>query len=90
MNCKRATCHFRKYVGQIYCDSLVHDQSALKYLVDMMGEVICSIMLITMLLCDVQDKIVLGSDYPFPLGEHHPGKLIDSILDWSIGLKVCK
>ena len=47
-------------------------------------------MFITVLLCDLQDKIVLGSDYPFPLGEHHPGKLIDSILDWSTGLKVCK
>lgn len=61
----------RKYVGQIYCDSLVHDESALKYLVNMMGE----------------DKIILGSDYPFPLGEHHPGKLIESILDWNTDLK---
>ena len=23
-----------------------------------------------------EDKVILGSDYPFPLGEHHPGKLI--------------
>jgi len=23
------------------------------------------------------DKICMGSDYPFPLGEHHPGKLIE-------------
>lgn len=30
----------RKYVGQVYCDSLVHDESALKYLVETMGEVI--------------------------------------------------
>ena len=37
----------------------------------------------------MQDKIILGSDYPFPLGEHHPGKLIESILDWSTDLKVC-
>jgi aminocarboxymuconate-semialdehyde decarboxylase len=21
----------------------------------------------------------MGSDYPFPLGEHHPGKLIESM-----------
>jgi len=21
----------------------------------------------------------MGSDYPFPLGEHHPGKLIDEM-----------
>jgi aminocarboxymuconate-semialdehyde decarboxylase len=23
------------------------------------------------------DKVCMGSDYPFPLGEHHPGKLIE-------------
>ena len=22
--------------------------------------------------------MILGSDYPFPLGEHHPGKLIET------------
>ena len=33
-------CVCRKYVGQVYCDSLVHDESALKYLVNTMGEVI--------------------------------------------------
>jgi len=32
--------------------------------------------------------IILGSDYPFPLGEHHPGKLIESITDWTDVLKV--
>jgi aminocarboxymuconate-semialdehyde decarboxylase len=25
------------------------------------------------------DHICMGSDYPFPLGEHHPGKLIESM-----------
>jgi aminocarboxymuconate-semialdehyde decarboxylase len=25
------------------------------------------------------DRIALGSDYPFPLGEHHPGKMIESM-----------
>lgn len=35
------------------------------------------------------DKVILGSDYPFPLGEHHPGKLIESILDWDQEDKVC-
>ena len=24
------------------------------------------------------DKICMGSDYPFPLGEQHPGKLIEN------------
>ncbi len=50
----------REYLGKFYLDSLVHDKTMLNYLVDLMGE----------------DKITLGSDYPFPLGEHKPGELI--------------
>ncbi|XP_072179512.1 2-amino-3-carboxymuconate-6-semialdehyde decarboxylase-like isoform X2 [Diadema setosum] len=61
----------RKYLGQIYTDSLVHDERALKYLVETIGE----------------DRVLLGSDYPFPLGEHHPGKLIDSVESFSSELK---
>ena len=30
----------------------------------------------------------MGSDYPFPLGEHFPGKLIESIEEWDVSLKV--
>jgi len=26
-----------------------------------------------------ENQIALGSDYPFPLGEHHPGKLIEDM-----------
>ena len=62
----------RKYLGKFYTDALVHDEDALKYLVSTMG----------------LDKVMLGSDYPFPLGEHHPGKLVDSILDWDQDTKV--
>jgi aminocarboxymuconate-semialdehyde decarboxylase len=53
----------RDYLGRFWIDSLVHDKKALEYLVDVMGE----------------DTICLGSDYPFPLGEHHPGKLIEKM-----------
>ena len=53
----------RDYIGKFWIDSLVHDPHAMKYIVDTMGE----------------DKICLGSDYPFPLGEHHPGKLIEEM-----------
>lgn len=60
----------KKYVGQLYADSLVHDSRALRLLVEVMGE----------------QNVILGSDYPFPLGEHHPGKLIDS-MEWSDELK---
>ena len=35
-----------------------------------------------------KNRVVLGSDYPFPLGEHHPGKLIESIEDWEWPRKV--
>ena len=51
----------RDFLSQIYFDSLVHDPLALKYLVDLMGP----------------NKIALGTDYPFPLGELSPGKLIE-------------
>ena len=50
----------RDYIGKFWIDSLVHDAKAMKYIIDVMGE----------------DKICLGSDYPFPLGEQVPGKLI--------------
>ncbi|HQY51857.1 MAG TPA: amidohydrolase family protein [Ignavibacteria bacterium] len=53
----------REYLGKFYLDSLVHDKAALKFLIDLVGD----------------EKIVLGSDYPFPLGEHHPGKMIESL-----------
>jgi aminocarboxymuconate-semialdehyde decarboxylase len=49
------------YLGKFYFDSLVHDKKALKYLVDLVGK----------------EKICLGTDYPFPLGEQEPGKLIE-------------
>lgn len=53
----------RASIGKFWVDSLVHDRNAMNFLIDTMGE----------------DHICLGSDYPFPLGEHAPGKLIDSM-----------
>jgi aminocarboxymuconate-semialdehyde decarboxylase len=53
----------REYLGRFYLDSLVHDEKALQYLIDLIGE----------------DMVVMGSDYPFPLGEHSPGKLIETM-----------
>lgn len=35
-----------------------------------------------------QNCVLLGSDYPFPLGEHHPGKLVESMDDLSPETKV--
>ena len=55
--------HPRDYLNRFYLDSLVHDAEALRYLVRLMGP----------------ERICLGSDYPFPLGEHCPGSLIESL-----------
>ncbi|KAF7241936.1 2-amino-3-carboxymuconate-6-semialdehyde decarboxylase [Varanus komodoensis] len=35
----------------------------------------------------IEDKVMLGTDYPFPLGEHEPGKLIESIKEYDDELK---
>jgi aminocarboxymuconate-semialdehyde decarboxylase len=52
----------REYLRRLTVDSLVHDAGTLRYLVDLLGA----------------DRIALGSDYPFPLGEARPGALIES------------
>lgn len=52
----------REYLGKFWLDSLVHDELMLEYLVKLIGA----------------EKIALGTDYPFPLGELEPGNLIES------------
>ena len=49
-----------KTPARFYVDSLVHDPDALRLLIKLFGS----------------ERVALGSDYPFPLGEAHPGKLI--------------
>ncbi|WP_442595995.1 amidohydrolase family protein [Parapusillimonas sp. JC17] len=49
------------YVKRFYVDSAVFDQGALRLLAEVMGS----------------DRIMLGSDYPFPLGEQSIGKLVN-------------
>jgi len=53
----------RNYLGKFWVDSLVHDPFMLQYIVSLLGK----------------EKVVLGSDYPFPLGEDVPGQLVESI-----------
>src|SRR5438270_11799696 len=59
----------RKYLAndarpaRFYVDSLVHDADALRMLIKLFGA----------------QRVALGSDYPFPLGEAKPGRLIDSM-----------
>jgi aminocarboxymuconate-semialdehyde decarboxylase len=51
------------YCGHFWVDSLVHSPLAMDYNIQLFGE----------------DKIVVGSDYPFPLGELSPGELVRSM-----------
>ena len=48
------------YARRFYVDSAVFDPVALRFLADVMGD----------------DRVMLGSDYPFPLGEEFVGELI--------------
>ena len=50
----------RTYLGKFFVDSLVQDARVLEYIVKLFGA----------------NRVALGSDYPFPLGENEPGKLI--------------
>jgi aminocarboxymuconate-semialdehyde decarboxylase len=52
-----------QYLDRIYLDTLVHDPAMLDYLVNLMGP----------------ERLALGTDYPFPLGELQPGQLIHSM-----------
>jgi aminocarboxymuconate-semialdehyde decarboxylase len=56
------------YLGRFYVDSLVHSPKVLKLIIETFGE----------------DKIALGTDYPFPLGEARPGELIESMAELSL------
>ena len=49
------------YLNRFYVDSAVFDQRTLQFLVEIMGV----------------ERVLLGSDYPFPLGEER-GRCVDS------------
>ncbi len=51
----------RHYLGKFWVDGITHDLPMLKYVLDMVGE----------------DKVTLGSDYPFPLGDLEIGRFIE-------------
>ena len=53
----------REYLDRLYFDSCVHDARALRYLLDVAGSA----------------HVMLGTDYPFPLGEQHPGSGIAAL-----------
>lgn len=53
----------REYFSQLFFDSCVHDNLALRFLIDTVGI----------------DRVMLGTDYPFPLGEQEPGSGINAL-----------
>lgn len=53
----------REYLGKFWIDSITHDEKYLRYCIDMIGS----------------EKICLGSDYPFPLGDLEIGKIIEEM-----------
>jgi len=53
----------RDYFGRLFFDSCVHDPAALRYLIDVAGS----------------ERVMLGTDYPFPLGEQEPGSGIAAL-----------
>jgi len=52
----------RNYLGKFWLDSLVHDELMLRFLIRLVGA----------------ERIALGTDYPFPLGEDAAGSLVES------------
>lgn len=53
----------RAYLGKFWVDSITHDPMLLDYVIRLIGS----------------DKICLGSDYPFPLGDLEIGKFIEEM-----------
>jgi aminocarboxymuconate-semialdehyde decarboxylase len=56
----------KNYIGKFWIDALVHDANMLDFVVNQFGA----------------NKVAMGSDYPFPLGENIPGELIRG-MKWS-------
>ena len=48
-------------LGLLYTDSIVHDPRVLRFVVEMIGA----------------DRVMMGSDMPFPIGEEEPTKYRD-------------
>lgn len=52
-----------EYLRSLYVDTVVHDPAALRYLVDYMGA----------------DRVLLGTDYPFEMGDQDPVGFVGSV-----------
>ena len=56
-----------EYLDRFYVDTLVHDEAAFRFLLARMGA----------------QRLAVGSDYPFPLGEARPGSILDLVSELS-------
>lgn len=50
------------YLSQVYCDTIVHDERALRHLADVHGV----------------GQLLVGTDYPFPMRDDHPVQGVDA------------
>lgn len=53
----------RQYLGNFYFDILTHSDEALRYLISLVGS----------------DHVLLGTDYPYDMGENHPVETVSRI-----------
>lgn len=67
----RTTTPPTEFFDKLTFDTLLHDPDALRYLIHKLGF----------------ERLALGTDYPFPLGEHVPGKMIEEMSDLSAQVK---
>ncbi len=61
----------QSYIGKFWVDSITHNADALRFLLALVGA----------------ERIVYGSDYPFPLGDLEHGKFIEEMEDLSPAIK---
>jgi aminocarboxymuconate-semialdehyde decarboxylase len=47
-------------LAQLYTDSILHDPRVLRFVVEMIGA----------------DRVMMGSDMPFPIGDEEPAKIV--------------
>lgn len=52
-----------EYLARLYVDTVIHDPRALRYLIDVMGA----------------DHVLIGTDYPFEMGDEDPVGLVDAV-----------
>lgn len=61
----------REYARRFWVDGITHDKDAMRYLINLMGD----------------DRIMYGTDYPFPLGDLEHGKFLEEMADLSTQTK---